>query len=189
MKRFDVTFKGQLLPRREPEQVKAGFAELFQIKDPGMLEEIFSGQAVILRSNLDRKTAAEYFMKMNKLGAVAELVPSAASMREHTNGEKHAAQINGIQPHIVVAFEEHDGRQAGEAHAEQPGQTDKTWPVSAARIQRKPLAVAEPHSEDLEAAILKRVDQEAAKRKAKLLQAEREEAQRQAQARQQEEVV
>lgn len=113
MKRFDVTFKGQLLPRREPEQVKAGFAELFQIKDPGMLEEIFSGQAVILRSNLDRKTAAEYFMKMNKLGAVAELVPSAASMREHTNGEKHAAQINGIQPHIVVAFEEHDGRQAG----------------------------------------------------------------------------
>ena len=58
MKRFDVTFKGKVLPQHSPEQVKAGFVELFRIQDPAMLEEIFSGEKVVLRSNLDRKTAA-----------------------------------------------------------------------------------------------------------------------------------
>ena len=42
MKRFDLTFKGDILPDHEPDQVRDGFAELFRIRDPLVLDELFS---------------------------------------------------------------------------------------------------------------------------------------------------
>ena len=82
MKKFDITFKGEVLPRHDPELVKAGFVDLFKIRDTGMLDEIFSGETVVLRSNLDRKAAAEYYVKVNELGAVIELVTSSARYKD-----------------------------------------------------------------------------------------------------------
>lgn len=78
MKRFDLTFKGEILPDYDPRQVKASFAELFRIKDPQILEELFSGDRIVLRANLDRKSAAEYFHKVSQLGGKAELVTSSS---------------------------------------------------------------------------------------------------------------
>ncbi len=57
MKCFDLTFKGDILPGFDPDQVRANLAELFQINDPLVLDELFSGDAFVLRSNLDRKSA------------------------------------------------------------------------------------------------------------------------------------
>ena len=79
MKRFDLTFKGDILPDHEPEQVRDGFAELFRIRDPLVLDELFSGDAFVLRSNLDRKAAADYFRKIADIGGIAELVASDAA--------------------------------------------------------------------------------------------------------------
>ncbi|RLQ20380.1 hypothetical protein DWB85_17955 [Seongchinamella sediminis] len=76
MKRFDLTFKGDILPDHEPDQVRHGFAELFRIRDPLVLDELFSGDAFVLRSNLDRKAAADYYRRITDLGGVAQLVPS-----------------------------------------------------------------------------------------------------------------
>ena len=76
MTRFDLTFKGTILPDHDPEAVKNGFAELFTIKDPFMLEQLFSGETFVVRSNLDRKSAADYFRKVVELGGQAELVAS-----------------------------------------------------------------------------------------------------------------
>ncbi|MEP4148540.1 MAG: hypothetical protein ABJL54_15090 [Halioglobus sp.] len=74
MKRFDLTFKGDILPHNDPLKVREGLAELFQIRDPLMLEELFSGDTFVLRSNLDRKPAADYFRKIKDIGGIAELV-------------------------------------------------------------------------------------------------------------------
>lgn len=79
MKRFDLTFKGDILPDHEPQQVREGFADLFRIRDPLILEELFSGDAFVLRSNLDRKSAADYFRKICDIGGLAELVATKAT--------------------------------------------------------------------------------------------------------------
>ena len=36
MKKFDITFRGEVLPRHDPERVKAGFMDLFKIRDTGI---------------------------------------------------------------------------------------------------------------------------------------------------------
>ena len=74
MKRFDLTFKGDILPDFDPVRVREGFAELFRISDPLVLDELFSGDAFVLRSNLDRKSAADYFRRISQVGGRAELV-------------------------------------------------------------------------------------------------------------------
>ena len=76
MKTFDLTFKGAVLPEHDPRQVKTRFAQLFCIEDLSVLEELFSGETIILRSDLDRKSAADYFRKITQLGGEAELIAS-----------------------------------------------------------------------------------------------------------------
>ena len=71
MKTFDLTFNGAVLPDYDPEQVKRDFALLFQIEDAALMEEIFSGETLVLRQNLDRKSAADYFRKIAQLGGQA----------------------------------------------------------------------------------------------------------------------
>ena len=102
MKKFDITFKGEVLPRHDPERVKAGFVDLFKIRDTGLLDEIFSGETVVLRSNLDRKAAAEYYVKVNQLGAVIELVTSNARYKDHEDGSANSEHGNAFTPHTVL---------------------------------------------------------------------------------------
>ena len=79
VKRFDLTFKGDILPDHEPEQVREGFADLFRIRDPIVLEELFSGDAFVLRSNLARKAAADYFRRLGFRPVARATVPPAVS--------------------------------------------------------------------------------------------------------------
>ena len=73
MNKFNLTFKGEILPGKNPQRVRTAFAKLFGIDDPERVEGFFSGETIILRRDLDRKTAADYFAKLRKLGAVSEL--------------------------------------------------------------------------------------------------------------------
>ena len=97
MKCFDLTFKGDILPGFDPDQVRANLAELFQINDPLVLDELFSGDAFILRSNLDRKAAADYFRKMSERGGKAELVTRVVSELSGPEPEATAAAM-GAEP-------------------------------------------------------------------------------------------
>ncbi|MEP5568728.1 MAG: hypothetical protein ABJN62_12885 [Halioglobus sp.] len=80
MNRFNLTFWGEILPGKDPEQVKARFGKLFGIDDPERIEHFFSGETITLRRNLDRKVAAEYFHKLHKLGVEAELIKVETSI-------------------------------------------------------------------------------------------------------------
>jgi len=133
--RFNLTFKGEIQPGKDPGQVKARFGKLFGIDDPQRLERFFSGDAIILRRNLDRKAAAEYFSKLRKLGAEAELVKvtteEAAAALAATNTPSPRTE-----PDPPVAAVEKTPQKRGMDHdilQRQPGQVDQSWAVSTSR--------------------------------------------------------
>ena len=80
MKSFDLTFNGAVLPERDPGQVKQDLARLFSIQDSTLIEEIFSGKTIVLRHNLDRKTAADYFRRISLRFVIRNDVQCQASL-------------------------------------------------------------------------------------------------------------
>lgn len=74
MNRFNLEFAGEILPERDPAQVKARFGRFFAIDDPERLERFFSGRTIVLRRNLEKKAAAEYFVSLRRLGVETRLV-------------------------------------------------------------------------------------------------------------------
>jgi hypothetical protein len=84
MKFFDLTFSGTVLPEHDPSQVKLAFGRMFSIDDTVELEDIFSGKTIVLRHNLDRKSAAEYFKKIAEIGGKAALIESGEPPTEDT---------------------------------------------------------------------------------------------------------
>ena len=92
MNKFNLTFWGEILPGKDPQQVKLHFAKLFGIDDPERLDHFFSGETITLRRNLDRKVAGEYFHKLHKLGVTAELVKvELDSLNRRTQEQKKKA--------------------------------------------------------------------------------------------------
>ena len=140
MNRFNLTFKGEIQPGKDPGQVKARFGKLFGIDDPQRLDRFFSGDTVILRRNLDRKAAAEYFSKLRKLGAEAELVKvtteEAAAALAATNTPSPRTE-----PDPPVAAVEKTPQKRGMDHdilQRRPGQVDQSWAVSTSRGKPTP---------------------------------------------------
>lgn len=76
MKSFDLMFNGGILPDHDPGQVRRELSRLLEIDDSALLERIFSGQTIVLRHNLDRKAAADFFRKITLIGGQASLVKS-----------------------------------------------------------------------------------------------------------------
>ena len=81
MNRFNLSFNGEIQPGFDQGQVKARFGKLFGIDDPVRLERFFTGDTIILRRNLDRKTAAEYYSKLRKLGVAQVLARTEGAPR------------------------------------------------------------------------------------------------------------
>ena len=79
MNRFNLTFSGEILPGYEAELVKLHFANMFDIDDPAHLKKLFNGGTFILRRNLERKDAAQYYHDLQQLGVRATLVKVTAS--------------------------------------------------------------------------------------------------------------
>lgn len=73
MSQFNLTFSGEILPGRNPEKVRARFAELLAIDDEAQLARCFSGETVILREGLEMKEAADFYARLKKLGVEASL--------------------------------------------------------------------------------------------------------------------
>ncbi len=153
MNRFNLTFKGEIQPGKDPGRVKARFGKLFGIDDPQRLDRFFSGDTVILRRNLDRKAAAEYFSKLRKLGAEAELVKvtteEAAAALAATNTPSPRTE-----PDPPVAAVEKTPQKRGMDHdilQRRPGQVDQSWAVSTSRGKPTPKSPT-PEQDDAEQA-------------------------------------
>ncbi|MBN7796788.1 hypothetical protein [Parahaliea mediterranea] len=117
MHRFNLTFKGKIQPGYSPDKVKQRFAALLGIDNPAFLARCFSGEPLVLRSDLDRKTAADLFHQLSKLGVVAELV------RDDTVAQP-APNADG------------SGARAGAVPERESDHIDQKWAVSSANLER-----------------------------------------------------
>ena len=79
--KFNLTFSGEILAGKDPAAVKLSFGKMFAIDDPVRLEHCFSGETVVMRRNLERKEAAQYYHEMQVLGAGGALVKVTAGAR------------------------------------------------------------------------------------------------------------
>ncbi|MEW7979028.1 MAG: hypothetical protein G8D28_06515 [gamma proteobacterium symbiont of Phacoides pectinatus] len=70
--RYDIYFSGQLLPERDPDQVRQDLARLFKM-DLRKVERLFTGTAVRIKADVDQETAIKYRGAFTKAGAVIDI--------------------------------------------------------------------------------------------------------------------
>ncbi|GAB3269907.1 hypothetical protein [Parahaliea aestuarii] len=93
MHRFNLTFDGDIQTGRDLDKVKRQFAEILGIEDESYLEDCFTGTPVVLRNNLDRKTAADLYHRLNLIGAITQLLSDdAGAEAEAEDAEQRRAQ-------------------------------------------------------------------------------------------------
>ena len=183
MNKFNLTFKGEILPGKNPQRVRTAFAKLFGIDDPERVEGFFSGETIILRRDLDRKTAADYFAKLRKLGAVSELEKvtvqqTVAVIASRTPPSPEPEPAPAAQPKQEA--EDQQPLKRGMDHdilERKPGQVDQSWAVSArpAKPDASQKTTEENTTEDarLKAEEQERVAEVRARRKAQQAEAAR----------------
>jgi hypothetical protein len=137
--KFNLSFRGEILPGYKPEQVKPLFAKLFAIDDPQRVEMFFSGKPVNLRRNLDRKEAADLFRKLHDIGLLSELVKASeevqpASIIKSPEPETASESCQKANPRGM----DHDILQRA------AGRIDQSWAVSS----RKPRPTNKPREID-----------------------------------------
>ena len=157
MNRFNLSFKGEIQPGKDPRQVKARFGKLFGIDDPARIERFFSGETILLRRNLDRKVAAEYFSKIRKLGAEAELV-------KVTDQAERAAEDLAEQKARERAWE--DARRKAEEEATRRSAEEAQARQKAAEEENLRRAREEARRQAEEEEAKRKAAEEAARRKA-----------------------
>lgn len=111
-RRFEVIFRGDVVPGQSLMDVKRRLAELFGAP-AAKVEQMFSGRPVVIKRDLDEEAAARYRVALNDAGALVELrlvepasetgsdtsrpdqtVPPAASGPEHSK----AAETIDVAP-------------------------------------------------------------------------------------------
>lgn len=75
---FNVVFRGDILPGHALPTVKAQMAQLFKL-DEARLAAVFSGKPVVLKKDCDAATAEKFKAALTRVGADAEIRPSAAA--------------------------------------------------------------------------------------------------------------
>ncbi len=69
---FEVAFSGEILEGENPEDVKVRVGKIFNA-DEAKIAQLFSGNRVVIKKNLDQQTAAKYKKALNKAGAACEI--------------------------------------------------------------------------------------------------------------------
>jgi hypothetical protein len=98
VRRFNLSFQGEILPGHDPVIAKRNFARLFAISDRQRIEQFFSGKPVVLRRNLDSQLAASWQMRMRSLGLQADLVAQSEDTAAAEPVEKAARTTQGPTP-------------------------------------------------------------------------------------------
>ncbi len=73
--RYDLVFKGELVPGAELAQVKQNLQQLFKI-DEAQVEKLFAGTAIVLKKNLDVEAANKYRVALKRAGARLHVLAS-----------------------------------------------------------------------------------------------------------------
>ena len=70
--RYNVIFKGELLDGGDLDFVQDAFAKLFKLNLENV-EKYFTGEPRVLRKKVDHKTAYQFKVRLEEIGAAVEL--------------------------------------------------------------------------------------------------------------------
>ena len=90
--RYEVVFRGDVVPGESIVDVKQRLAELFGA-DSARIDGMFSGRPVVVKRNIDQETAQHYQASMRKAGAVVDIrTTSETQLEPSSNIESTPAQ-------------------------------------------------------------------------------------------------
>jgi uncharacterized protein YbjQ (UPF0145 family) len=128
--KFNVVFKGEILPGVEPTAVRKTVAQLLKV-DAAKAEQLFSGQPTVLRRDVDRDTAEKIQRALKNAGAACEL-ESLEVAESASNADAGPGEIPPVPPQTEAPqgevvnhyFETQDGHQMIVTNIESiPGKT------------------------------------------------------------------
>lgn len=75
-RRYDVVFRGELVPGEDPGLVRQRLTALFK-GSPQAIERLFTGQPAVIRRAVDESTASRYRDVLRKAGALCHVVAAS----------------------------------------------------------------------------------------------------------------
>lgn len=89
---FEVAFSGEIRAGENPEDVKARVGKMFNADD-GKIAQLFSGNRIVIKKNIDQQTAVKYKSALNKAGAECEV----NSMSSAQPAVEQATQASAVE--------------------------------------------------------------------------------------------
>ncbi len=75
---FDIIFSGQLIDGQDPDAARRMVGQIFKADD-NQLDTLFSGNQIVIKSDVDDETATKYRVAFRKAGALIEIKPSRSN--------------------------------------------------------------------------------------------------------------
>jgi hypothetical protein len=75
---FEIAFSGQVSAGADPQEVKARVGKMFSAEG-AKLDQLFSGQQLVIKKNVDQQTAQKYQDALQRVGAECEVKSMSAS--------------------------------------------------------------------------------------------------------------
>jgi len=91
-RRFDIVFSGKLINGAETLEVKENLRRLFKL-DPDAVEKLFSGNPMVIKTNVDRATATKYQQAITQAGATIQLRLHQAQEPDTAAGKEAAGPV------------------------------------------------------------------------------------------------
>ena len=91
-RRFEVIFRGDVVPGQSVLEVKSRLAELFGVP-PAKVEQMFSGRPVVIKRDLDEGAAARYRAVLKDAGALVDIRPVESVAETGSAANRRAEKV------------------------------------------------------------------------------------------------
>ncbi|QTA83077.1 UPF0145 [Desulfonema limicola] len=95
-KTYKLIFEGKIIQGHDPAQVKKHIKSLFKTSDKG-LEHLFSGKPVVVKKNMDQKTAMKYNQAVKKAGGMCIIEVEKKSSLPEPESEPEPVQTKSVE--------------------------------------------------------------------------------------------
>jgi hypothetical protein len=97
--KYDIYFRGEILPEADEAQVRAAIAKIFKA-DNAKLAQLFSGKVSTIKKSVDKATAAKYQQAFKKAGAKV-VITIAKVAAESSVVAPEAVKSEAVKPQVI----------------------------------------------------------------------------------------
>lgn len=107
--KYDIYFRGEVLPGQDDAQVKQSIAKLFKASD-AKLAQLFSGKVNVVKKSVDKATAAKYQQAFKKAGAKAVITLAKDEQVKNEQVKREPIKDNSLKDKLIAANTDKDNR-------------------------------------------------------------------------------